>query len=136
MFEPCIDQIVACNFSDFIVCIFIQVSLYVFLFKFLFIYLFILLTLSDFPLKNNLHFYLLLSLFYCCKYTAVIYKKCFVIYLKIQEWSMLIMPLSHSSEAPIKVTETSVWEDKLFSRKVALPLGEEEWQVQQRGQSW
>lgn len=32
------------------------------------------------------------------------------------------MPLSHSTEAPIKVTEVRTWEARLLSRKVMLPL--------------
>lgn len=40
---------------------------------------------------------------------------------------MLIVSVSHSTEAPIKVTETRAWEARLPSRKVRLPLREEEW---------
>lgn len=39
---------------------------------------------------------------------------------------MLIVSVSHSTEAPIKVTETRAWEARLLSRKVILPLGKEE----------
>lgn len=41
---------------------------------------------------------------------------------------MLVMPVSHSTEASIKVTEASEWEARLLSRKVMLPLQREEWQ--------
>lgn len=40
---------------------------------------------------------------------------------------MLIVSVRHSTEASIKVTETRVWETRLLSRKVMLPLREEEW---------
>lgn len=39
----------------------------------------------------------------------------------------MIVSASHSTEASIKVTETRAWEARLLSRKVMLPLREEEW---------